>query len=130
MKKILIVGPCYADAQSLKKSLESKFRVSTIEVTKSEEAKNILRQRKIDLILVSRIIAGDKSSGLEFLDYIKKTNPEIPVILLTRFPEVQKEALEKGAAAAADIDLLIGYIRPSMKEKSLAVIEKLGKFLN
>ena len=128
MKKVLIVGPCYADAQSLKKSLESQFSVSTLEVTKAEEGKNILRQRKIDLILVSRILAGDKSSGLGFLNYVKKSNPKIPIILLTRFPEAQKEALEKGAVAAFDIDLFIGYIRSSMEEKreeAIKIIEKL-----
>jgi two-component SAPR family response regulator len=127
MKKMLIIGLCYADAQSLKKVLEKNFQANTMDVTRSEEAKNILRQRKIDLIMVSRVLVGDKSSGIEFLAYVKKNHPEIPIIILTRFPEAQKEALEKGAVGAFDLDLFIGYIRPSMEEKrkeSIQIIEK------
>ncbi|MBS3077208.1 response regulator [Candidatus Pacearchaeota archaeon] len=130
MKKVLIVGPCYADAQSLKKSLGSEFSTSIMDVTKAEEAKNILRQRKIDLILISKFLVGDKSPGMEFLSYIKENNPEIPVVLLTRFPETQKEALEKGAAASFDMDLLIGYIRPSMVQKNEEALKVLKKYLN
>lgn len=129
MKKVLIVGPCYADAQSLKKSLEKQFQVSTLEVTKAEEAKNILRQRKIDFIMVSRILAGDKSSGIELLGYLKKNHSGIPVVILTRFPESQKEALGQGAIAAFDLDLLIGYIRPSMEVKQREAMLALKRYL-
>ncbi len=129
MKKALIVGLCYADAQSLRKPLESQFSLTSLDVTKTEEAKNILRQRKVDIIFISRVLAGDKSSGLDFLKYIKINHPKIPAILLTRFPDAQKQAIELGAQAAFDMDLLIGYIRPSMEEKRKEAIRQIEKCL-
>lgn len=130
MKKILIVGPCFADAQALKKRLKLDYNVETYEVTKIAEAENFLRQRSCDLILVSRICNGDKKSGLELIKYVKKNCPEKPIIMLTRFPEAQKEALESGAQAAFDMDLLIGFIRPSMEEKQKKALNFLNKLLN
>lgn len=130
MKKILIAGPCYADAQSIKKSLEKEFKISSIEVTKAQEAKNVLRQRKVDIIIVTRILAGDHSPGMDLLRYSKQNNPEVPVILLTRFLQAQKEALEKGAQASFDMDLLIGFTRPSMEENKKAAFSTLSKFLS
>lgn len=129
MKKILIVGPCYADAQALKKKLESEFRVKTHEVTKIAEAENFLRQRSCDLVLVTRICNGDKRPGLELIKYVKKNCPDIPIILLSRFPEAQEEAKKEGAKAAFDMDLLIGFIRPSMKEKQTHALNILSKLL-
>ena len=128
MKKVLLAGPCYADTISLKKALESMFEVSVFDVTRVEDARNILRQRKIDLILVSRIFTGDKKEGLGFIKYIKKEY-NLPVIMLTRFPDVQKQALESGAQAAFDMDLLIDYIRPSMEEKHREAIKAIEKCL-
>jgi len=130
MKKILIVGPCYADAVALKKFLESKFSVTTTDMTKIDEATAFLKQRSCDLILVSRVCKGDERSGLELIDYVKKYCPDKPIILMTRFPEHQGEAKRHGAKAAFDMDLLIGYIRPSMKEDYKKALNTLKEILD
>jgi hypothetical protein len=49
--------------------------------------------------------------------------------LFTRFPDAQKQAIELGAQAAFDMDLLIGYIRPSMEEKRKEAIRQIEKCL-
>lgn len=127
MKKILIVGPCYADAKALKKRLESTYSVETHEVTKISEAKAFLQQRSCDLIFVTRVCSGDKKPGLELIKYVKTNCPDKPIIFLSRFPEAQKEALEAGAKAALDMDLLIGFIRPSMAEKQKEALREIEK---
>ena len=128
MKKVLIVGPCYADAMALRKFLESNFSVKTMELTRLKEATDFLKQRSCDLILVSRICKGDGKPGLDLVRYVKSSMPETPIIVLTRFSEHQKEAIQKGAAAAFDMDLLIGFIRPSMKvkhEEALVILREI-----
>ncbi|MFH1290858.1 MAG: response regulator [Nanoarchaeota archaeon] len=129
MKKILIVGPCCADAKALTKFLESTFKVQTTDLTKIKEATDFLKQRNYDLILVSRVLRGANQSGLELVAHVKKHCPSKPIIMLTRFQEAQEEALKHGAAAAFDMDLLIGYIRPSMKEKQEKALNVLKKYL-
>ncbi|MFH1802923.1 MAG: hypothetical protein ABH864_05760 [archaeon] len=125
MKKLLIVGPCYADAVALKKFLESKFPVKTTELTKISEATDFLKQRSCDLILVSRVCKGDNKPCLDLVKYVKSSRPDVPIFMLTRFPEAQEEALKNGATATFDMDLLIGYIRPSMKSKYEDAIKRL-----
>ncbi|MBU0906968.1 MAG: hypothetical protein KKD18_04445 [Nanoarchaeota archaeon] len=130
MKKVLIVGPCYADAAALKKFLESNFSVNTVELTKIKEATDFLKQRSCDFILVTRICIGDKKPGAELIDYVIKNCPDKPIIMLTRFPEAQEKAIKAGAKTAFDMDLLIGFIRPSMEEKRKRVLEYLNEQLS
>jgi DNA-binding NtrC family response regulator len=130
MKKVLVAGPCYIDTKSLKRFLESTFSAKSTETTQLEKALELLEKENFDLIMVSRICAGDKKSGFELIDYLKKKHIKTPAIMLTRFEKSQKQAVEQGATAAFDMDLLIGFIRPSMEEKRKKALEILKKFLD
>jgi DNA-binding NtrC family response regulator len=123
MKNVLIAGPCYADTKKLKKILEEKFPIKCFEATKLDESLDILQKNKIHLVLISRILAGDKKQGLDILEFVKNNNPKTQVIIMTSFPEVRKKAIELGALDAFDIGVLIGFVHPSMKKEEKRVLK-------
>ena len=61
------------------------------------EALDILNNEIIDLVLTDVKMPG--MSGIQLLENIKKTNPDLPVIIMTAFGSVEKavEAMHKGA---------------------------------
>lgn len=130
MKKVLIIGLCYADSKKLSFELRKMFDVEITEIIKLDEAKEYLRANNLpNLILLNRIIHGDKRKGTDFLDYLKEKNISVPVIFFSRFEDAQKEALNRGAISSFNLDLIIDYITPSRKEKHAKAIELLKKYL-
>ena len=131
MKKTVIVGPCSADSKSLMKNLGNRYNLDFEEFRKFDEATEFLckTENKPDLILASRIISGDEAQGLDLLEVIKEKCSDVPVVLLTRFKDVQNRAIEKGAVAAFDMDLVIGYVTPAKKNKQKEVFEILDRIL-
>lgn len=130
MKKVILAGLCYADSNHMSSELRKLFDVDVKSFTKFDEVLSHLNgKEKIDLIFVNRILAGDNRQGLELVEFLNKLKSKIPIILLTRHEDKQKEALEKGVAAAFDMDLIIGYVAHSKKEKRKAALEVLEKYL-
>ena len=58
-----------------------------------------MRQGGIDLVLVNRVLDGDGSSGLDVVDRIKGDAAlrAVPVMLVSNYPDSQRQAVEKGA---------------------------------
>lgn len=130
MKRILIVGPCYADAKSLRKRFEEIGEVTVDEVSGVGEAIKFLDKKKYDVIFVTRICKSDDSEGIELVKFVRKKSLKTRIFLLTRHQDVQKRAIAEGADDAFDMDLLIGYIRPSMKERHEEIIEKMKELFS
>jgi hypothetical protein len=131
MKKILIVGLCYADAKKLSFELRKLFDLEITDLAKSDEAKEHLKNKgSPDMIIVNRIIHGDKRKGIDFLDYLREENIAVPTLFFSRFEDAQQEALKHGATDSFDMDLIIGYVSHSKKEKQKKAIEFLKKYLS
>lgn len=88
------------DDEGLRSSLRKSFQRTGHEVfgeSTVSGAKRLLRQRKIDLILLDiRLLDG---SGLDVLDAARDLDEEIVVIMMTAFPEVSTavRAMKDGA---------------------------------
>jgi len=94
---ILVVDDDRASHVIVKNMLGKKY--DTIHAQEPQQAINILSEKKVDLILSD--INMPNMTGLEFLEAIKKDSEkkEIPILMMTSFPSVEKEqrALNLGA---------------------------------
>ena len=84
------------------------------------EALEILAREEIDLVVTD--LKMERMDGLELLDQINRTNPEIPVIMVTGFATVSSavDALKKGAAHYLGKPVNLDELRRTVKE----VLEK------
>jgi DNA-binding NarL/FixJ family response regulator len=95
----------------LKKILEDEFSEVTIgEASRDTEIAEQLEKSKWDLVILDISMPG--KSGLEVLKDIKATHPEMPVLILSMYPEEQfaLRVIKSGAA---------GYIRKDSAPEEL-----------
>lgn len=97
-KRVLDVGQCPPDHASIKRLVES-MNGEVRKCVHPDEALEILRKNEYDLVLVNRKIDIDYSDGIELIKAMKSDDKlkEIPVMLITNFPDHQKIALDLGA---------------------------------
>jgi len=69
----------------------------TLAANSGEEALDVLTHSDVDLVLTD--MKMPKMDGIELLQRIKQTDPELPVIMMTAYGTVEKavEAMQKGA---------------------------------
>jgi CheY-like chemotaxis protein len=119
MKKVLDVGQCQMDHGSLKWLIEDRFEAQVIQAHDAEQALAQLRAGAYDLVLVNRKLDADATDGLEIIQAMK-ADPQlaaVPVMLVSNYPEVQRQAVEAGAEP--------GFGKSEMREpRTLARLEK------
>lgn len=99
MKKVLSVGQCNPDHNAIKNYFESNFDCQIIRIDSTEEALLELRKKAYDLVLVNRKLDIDYTDGTILVqamqndDELRKT----PIMLISNYPEFQKEAIALGA---------------------------------
>ena len=79
--------------------LRKHFDVEILRSDQWSDTLAILERQPVDLILINRKLDIDYSDGMEILRELK-SNPElsqIPVMLVTNFPEYQAAAVAAGA---------------------------------
>lgn len=99
MKKILNVGQCGFDHGSITRFLQGHFDAEVSAASTADEALALLRQQAFNLILVNRQFDADGDDGLSFIKTVKSDPQfaEIPVMLVTNYPDYAKRALALGA---------------------------------
>ena len=85
---------------------EKGFNIST--VSSGEEAVDLFRQNKYNLVLLDEMMAG--IDGIETLKKIKKINPLIPIVMVTKN---EQEWLMDEAIASEISDYLIKPVNPN-----------------
>jgi CheY-like chemotaxis protein len=98
-KTVVDVGNCEMDHGSLRAMLEPSFQVSLIQAHSADEALDLLRSRRVDLLLVNRKLDRDQSDGLEIIKRVKG-DPELAAtacMLISNFEESQQQARDAGA---------------------------------
>jgi CheY-like chemotaxis protein len=98
-KRVLDVGNCSPDFSAIKRYLTSHFDCEVLQADKADDALETLRKQRVDLVTVNRKLDCDYSDGIEVIRQIKadpKLN-DIPVMLITNYPEHQEEAMAIGA---------------------------------
>lgn len=125
MEEILVVGLCLPDAQRLYTEVKSLFSAEVKWLKTVDEAVSYLEEKKPKMIMVNRICDWDKAEGLGIIRFVKERKLGVPVVLFSGIEKEQKRALEEGAAASFELDLLIGYLGPARLEQRKGVVEKL-----
>jgi CheY-like chemotaxis protein len=98
-KRVLDVGNCPPDHAAIRHLIESHFAAVVVQAHHADDALHILRQDRVDLVLVNRKLDRDYSDGLRIIREIK-ADPALadtPVMLITNYDDHQQRAMQAGA---------------------------------
>ena len=121
-KTVLSVGQCRPDGAAISHYMKSNFGASVIAVDLPDQALSALETNAIDLVLINRKLDIDMSDGLEILKSIRSSpsKREVPVMLVSNFPEWQDKAIQMGATygfGKAELN------RPETRARLAAILE-------
>lgn len=99
--RVLSVGQCGFDHSRIARYLEQSFRAQVRGVSTFDEALDVLRSGPYDLVLVNRVNDLDGASGLDLIRSLKAdaSLANVPIMLVSNYPEAQSEARALGALA-------------------------------
>lgn len=98
-KRVLDVGNCNFDHTAIRALVLREFGAEAIAAHSHAEALREAKAGRYDLILVNRILDDDGSEGMAIIRDLKQ-HPEtsqLPVMLITNYPDHQAIALAAGA---------------------------------
>jgi two-component system, chemotaxis family, chemotaxis protein CheY len=121
-KRVLSVGQCVPDHATISRYLTTNFHCEIAKADDSAEALAQLKSSRFDLVLVNRKLDIDYSDGIAVIRQIKSdpTISEVPVMLVTNYPEHQEAAITVGAVRGFG---KLEYDRPETRERLAAVLE-------
>jgi CheY-like chemotaxis protein len=98
-KRVLDVGQCALDHATISRYLTRNFDCEIAKANDATEALAQLKSSRFDLVLVNRKLDIDYSDGIEVIRQIKSdpTIADVPVMLVTNYPEHQDAAIAEGA---------------------------------
>lgn len=98
-RRVLDVGNCSMDHGTLQGVLSQHFEVVVDQAHTIDDAEAKLAANKYDLVTVNRVFDQDGAYGLDLIRKIKArpANAELPVMLITNFPEHDAQAVAAGA---------------------------------
>lgn len=120
---ILIVDDEIDMQKLLKRSMESALDCRAETASSGEMALQMLAKSRFDLVLADIKMPG--MSGLELLDLIKKDHPDLTVVMMTAYGEVEMavEAMQSGAydfiSKPFDHDALIVRLEKAFERSAL-----------
>jgi len=129
-EKILLVD----DEKDFIETLSQRIAIRGIEVSSTTSAKRAIEkvaEESYDAIILD--LQMPEMDGLEVLKTIKKSNPELQIIVLTGHATVKKaiEAMKLGALdlieKPVDLDTLMGKIKKAQIKKLVLVEKKTEK---
>jgi len=118
-KRVLSVGQCWADHQSIARVLATQFGAEIVPAATAAEAVAMLRRQSFDLVLVNRVLDQDGSAGLGLIGQLKGDMAllEAPVLMVSNYEESQQAAMAQGAVrgfgkASLGSPLMVAALRP------------------
>ena len=98
-KFILDVGNCGPDFSSITAFLTGRFDCQVDQAHGLDDTMAAMSKRDYSLVLVNRKLDRDYSDGIEIIRKLKADDSlqDVPVMLITNFPEHQDEAEKVGA---------------------------------
>ena len=99
MHNVLDIGNCSPDHAALRHLIETEFDAQVIQAHGYSDAPKVLEQDTISLILVNRKLDRDYSDGLDVIKQLQRDAryAEIPVMMITNYPDHQETAVAAGA---------------------------------
>ena len=112
MKKVAIdVGQCNPDHAAIRTVLQS-LGLTVLRAHDGVDARTCIRENSVVLVLVNRILDRDKTSGLDLIKELvaerekrADANPT-HIMLISNYPEFQREAVLMGAVEGFGKDIL------------------------
>lgn len=98
-KTVLDVGNCSVDHADIQQMIRQHFDADVLRAVSMEDVFSTLHSTSVHLILVNRRIYADPHDGIELVRRLKR-DPRfapIPVMILSNYPEFQREAVAAGA---------------------------------
>lgn len=107
-KRVLSVGQCQADHGSISRLLQSHFAPEIHRAEDARQALDQMRGESFSLVLVNRVFDANGDSGQDFIRQVKGDPAlrDIPIMLISNFPEAQEEASRSGAIPGFGKDAL------------------------
>jgi len=98
-KLVLDVGNCGPDFAAIRQFLTQNFTCEVHPAQGPEDTLQALRSNDYAMVLVNRKLDRDYSDGIEIVRLIKEDPDlkDVPVMLVTNYPEHQEEAMTLGA---------------------------------
>ncbi len=99
-KKVLLVGHCGPDSSYLRMSVRKA--VPDVEIVSADDGRELTKALEvggIDLVLFNRELGYgyDPDTGVEAIRALRPTHPDLKMILVTNYDDVQREAQMAGA---------------------------------
>ena len=122
-KRVLSIGQCGFDHGSISSTLRKQFGAEVVGLDDYDDAARWLKSNgSPDLVLVNRKLDADGGDGLAVIRAIKTepTTAEVPVMLVSNYPEYQAQAATLGAVP--------GFGKAELTRAD--TLEKLKKYLS
>ncbi len=120
-KTVLSVGQCRPDSAAISQYMKSHFGATVLTADLPNEALAVLMESPVDLVLINRLLDMDSSDGLAILTQIRASSkPDIPVMLVSNYPEWQEKAVQMGAVYGFGKAQLN---QPETRERLAAILE-------
>jgi DNA-binding NarL/FixJ family response regulator len=97
--RILDVGQCGPDHETIRSYLKLHFDCEVVQTHGADDTLRELERARYDLVLINRKLDQDYSDGIEIVRLIKcnSAHADVPVMLVTNYPEHQDAAVAAGA---------------------------------
>jgi two-component system, chemotaxis family, chemotaxis protein CheY len=98
-KRIVLVGHCGPDSSFLRMTISRAVKDATILMADDEAHLDKLVNEGVDLLLLNRVLDFGFSVdlGTDLIRKLRQERPELKLMLITNYPEVQTEAVKLGA---------------------------------
>lgn len=98
-KRIVLVGHCGPDATYLRIAARAAFGEANIIAADDRAALDRAIQDGVDLIMFNRELdyGFEPDTGVEMVRVLKKLHPDLKMMVITNYPEVQAAAIAAGA---------------------------------
>jgi DNA-binding NarL/FixJ family response regulator len=99
-KTVILAGHCGPDSSYLKMTIKKALGdVQIVAADDSQELTRALEKHEPDLILFNRELGHgfDPGTGVETVRLLHRTHPNLKMLVVTNYPDVQSEAEAAGA---------------------------------
>lgn len=97
MATVLSVGQCGYDDSRIGKIVRDATGAFLDRAGDGDEARQMMRDKKYDLVLVNRVFDGGAGMGLDFIAELKNNGDATPVMLVSDYADAQASAISAGA---------------------------------
>ena len=99
-KKVVLVGHCGPDASYLRTAVSRAYTGVTVAMADDEaDLRKALENGGVDLVLMNRQLdwGFETEEGVDLIRQLRTKHPDLKMMLVSNFPEAQKEAVDAGA---------------------------------